>query len=368
MKIWFIGQLGIPEYGLQNTVSGSRIEALSVRLAEQGHEVFVACVKGLIPGFLSQFKGINLVHISCLNPLKPGGWLYTILSILKASKSQPDIVHVHGWKAGSLIRLAALLSPETTYIWTIEGIPSSRLARFVAWQAKGVFDAVTAPSRQMQYLLLHLYNLRTVYVPDGYSELELEDIPVKTWGLRRGQYTILFAEHSQDVEWIGSIYEKVITRKKLIVICPKSLNTKALTKKYPFLLFLDDLGERSIYSLVSQSAALIVSDPYMSSNYLLHGMDAMTPILSISHPHFEEILGTTATIVKRGNLDIDNELTSVVKFASNVNLQTRKASSRARSHFSWSRVLAEYLSLYRLPYSKSVPMDSAQPVVFTRVA
>lgn len=340
MKIFFLGQKGIPAQSAQDS-DETRVEALARLLAAKGHEVVATCAKPYTKGAVRAFAGIRLLHPLSFNPEIPGGFLHVLLSLISLYRLQPDVVHVHGWKAAALTRFATLISPESTFIWTIASIPSSKpsRAKLVLRIAAPVFDAISTPSRTVQYLLLTQYNVRAAYVPDGYTEPVVANIPLKHFGLRKNQkYILATARSQQDRNWIQRSHKKAKLRNALV--------------------FLDDAvqhpSDRARASLIRQAQLVIYADSNTSTADILQAMAGGRTIIATLEPIKQEILGTSALFVKR--FDTKGLADALQKTSKTP--QNAHASKRAQAHFTWNRILEEYLTLYHYPVVRRVPIDS----------
>ncbi|MGH7928396.1 MAG: glycosyltransferase family 4 protein, partial [Candidatus Binatia bacterium] len=233
MNIFFFGQNGIFGQALVHQ-NARRVWALAQLLAERGNQVTIFTAKVHNPGKLAGIGHIRLVALPSFNPEKPGGWLYLLLGLRHIWHEQPEVVHIHGWKAAFLVRLAALLSPETAYVWTISALPQKpkwilKILYFLF--CHGVFDAISTPSRQLQYRLLTEYKTRVAYIPDGYREPVLSNIPSKRWGRRHGQYCLAVVSSSQESKWIIEAYKQSKTRKKLLIVSSSNKADRGFMKK-----------------------------------------------------------------------------------------------------------------------------------------
>ncbi len=378
MNIFFLGIQSIYTSHYASADS-RRIEALAHLLAEQGHHVHIfTAMKAAV-----RTIGRIIIHYRpSFNPQSPGGFLPILLSLLSLWRHQPHVVHIHGWRAALLVRIAALFSPHSTYIWTISALPSQSrpLAKFIAWQARSVADAVTTPSRQLQYQLLTDFNLPTSYIPDGYTPEELPVIPAKQWKLRKEQYCVALTNSLEEIRWIVQSYRKVKTRKKLVFVHPwPTEQMYRLVKRHAFAEIFELPAGRATSSLISQSAAVIAGAPAFGNNLLLQAMEHGLPIITTTDPLNEETVGTTAQIIKMNDVQgLEKALRSVISKTTNQVPWGQKvkrsmgalkprtprgagARKRARTHFTWSRIAEEYGVLYRYPVVRKVFIDSIIP-------
>lgn len=373
MRILFLGQRGIPALPI-GSERERRVDALAGLLAVDGHEVTVTCSSPYTARSIRRYNGIMLKHVFSIHPDVPGGWVHAILEALFLWRGRYDIVHLHGWRLGVLAPLMVLLDPEATFVWTIDSVPAlqsrsgrgrSRLLTLVAQRAGRACDAVTVTARTVQYQLLQEFNVRAHYVPDGYATWPLPDIPARAFGLRRGHYYATTANSRRQVRFTARAFEKVKTRKRLVVFQEPRGAFRQLAREFSCLHFVGTHAGRARLSLLRQAAALILVDRHTATEEVLHCMAAGKAMVSVMEPRFEELLGVSARFVRDGDTaGLTEALTEVTGLRPAVRTAAVKwgasAQRRARSHYRWERIVREYVELYRAPTVKAAGFDSVR--------
>lgn len=331
MKITFFGQLGLPAGALAQAglPRGSRIEALSRQLVQDGHSV---AVLGTYPHFTSgNYHGIKLIKIPSLNPQKPGGWVYLLLGLLCLLAKRPDVIHVHTWPAALLLSLVRWLFPNARIIWTIDKLP---VPGFLATS----YQLLTTNQRTIQYRLLVEYGIKAHYIPDGYHQSVAPDIELNHFGLKKGQYCLVVGTSDAALRWVKKTYKGAKTHKQLVTLAQETPRVRQ--------------------TLVRNTAAIIIADEAVSSSNLLEAMHNRRAIIAPAHPLYQEIMATTGQYYAAN--DEAGLIAAINNVASNTNAQKRwgaAAASRARRHFTWTRLAEEYSVLYA-PAVKAVRLDS----------
>lgn len=364
MKVLFLGQLGLRAgMGLEKTAREQRLEMLGRASVEAGHTVTILGTRPFADQAVTNFHGINLQLKASLNPEKPGGWLYLLSSLLTLWRQQPDVAHIHSWRAASLVALAALLSPETTFVWTIDALPQrkQKLARIIARQAGKVCDIITTPTRALQYRLLTTYNLGTYYIPDGYQPPVLKDLPLKTFKLRKNQYNVLLATDPESIKKAVRAYATLKTKKKLVILATPAVPWERLLNKKSFVEFIGPKTGRQLSTLIRNAGAVIAYPEPSALSSLLLAMDSGRRIIAANDPLYQETLGLTATYFDPRKL---RDTIDALKFGLTGTSRGAKARIRASHHFAWQRITPEYLSLYRHRAVALVPLDSARQLAY----
>lgn len=370
MKILFVGQRGVPAL-IEKARPERRVQALAQALAEGGHDVAVTCARPFVSRNISRFNGVELVHLFSLPPALVGRWVRTFLELVIIWWRQSDVVHVHGWKLAALCRVAAFLAPRSTFVWTVDAIPSWPLwiVRLIARSAAKVFEAVTVPTRALQYVLARDLRVATDYVPDGYASAALPNIPLKHFGLRHGQqYVLTLAGMPQAARAVARAYAQAGLRRKLVVLKEREDVWARLAKRFPFLHFAGEQSGRALATLLAQAAVVIVNDDDAPHDAILQAMGYGRAVVATTPSPAEEVLGGAALFVKADDTaGLTTVLKSVVGSYQRQAAWGAKAQRRARAHFTWSRIVPEYVALYHYPRVKSVALDSARQTFLTEL-
>ncbi len=325
MKIIFIGQRGIPATGGLQHERENRVEAIAIKLAKIGHKVTVKADKSFISSSVKNWHGVEIVRKNVL-------WL--------AWKQQPDVIHVHGWKLAGFAWLLALLSPQSTLIWTVDELPERThlILSLISWQAKRVFDVITTPTRTMQYRLLTQLNLSVAYIPDGYGVPSIPDISLNNWRIRRNQYVVAYAAKGDQLA-VKRAYKVLRTRQRLLFVSPETTLRVATT-------------------LLRNAGVVIFASP-TPVGALLQAMDAGRAIIATTNSVHEETLGTAAKFITSGSTEQLAKLLKKLVVSKQDQLRLGvQAALRAQSHFGWYKIILEYLAAYYSTVLVPVSVDS----------
>lgn len=177
MKIAMIGQKGIPaRFGGVET----NAEELAVTLAAHGHTVFAFCRSWYTPKEMKEYKGVHLVHAPTLRTKHLDAILHTFTSIIKASRMQVDVIHIHGVGPALLAWLPRIIAPKTKVVVTFHCLDRNhakwnRMAKLMLWlgewMACKVAHATITSSRPLQEYCRVAYKTETACIPYGVSPL-----------------------------------------------------------------------------------------------------------------------------------------------------------------------------------------------------
>ncbi len=366
MKILFIGQLGISTTTKQANGREARVLALATLLSRAKHKITVIATPAFCPPHIKKWGQIEIRHIPSFHPEKPGGWLYELLSLITVWKLQPDVVHISSFKAAVLTRLGVLLSPQTTFVWTVDFLPSDQpFFTILALRiARRVMDVITSPTRVIQYRLLTEFGVKTTYIPDGYTENTLYPIPCSHFDLRKQQYAITEVKNVDSLAFLARVYQQTKSRKKLLVFIPaKTAAFTRIAKKFSFLRLMEEPTPRVKYSLISQAATAVMIEEG-PLDFILHVMHSGIATVAVNYSLNQEVFGTTARFIERGDSEsLGQILTAFLFYPLQRETFEKKAQKRAQGHFTWERIVEEYMTVYHYPLVRKVPVDSIQRII-----
>lgn len=196
MKIVVLGTRGFPN--VQGGVE-AHCQKLYPRLVRLGCEVTVFTRRPYVSKEMTQYKGVNLVSLSCPRNKYLETITHTFKGIFAAKRLKPDILHIHTIGPSILIPLARLLGLKTVMTnhgpdymrgkWGTVGKCVLRLGeRFGSWWAHdiiGISDLVADIVKKKYRRDIHV-------IPNG---VEIPAAPdsddaLKRFSLRKGRYIL----------------------------------------------------------------------------------------------------------------------------------------------------------------------------------
>lgn len=292
------------------------------------------------------------------------GFIKNILAILSTPWTLPNTIHVHGLHSAFLFVLLRFFAPEfTTTIWTVSTLPAihthlkqALFAVFLRFLTSS-FDRICSPTRTLQYELLAIYGIHSLYIPDGYTEPILYDIQPREYGLRNNQYGVILTNSLETISQVSKLYKATKSKKKLVIFCDTpSLEFKKLLKEYAFLIILPlPPSSRGAQSVVRTAGFVVLDDPTFSP-LLLQAMDANRVVIATTSPYIEEILGTAGFYYHTDDTAHLSDL--LQKSTKNQLVPKYSPSLRAKHHFTWEKTGLEYEHAYMRKTTTYVPFDS----------
>jgi len=177
-KIAFIGQKGIPvtQGGVER-----HVEELSIRLAKNGHEVFVYTRPQWTPKEYKKYEEVNLISLPSIKTKNLDAISHSFVATLSAIfKEKVDIIHYQGVGPSLLTWLPKFLNKKVKVISTVHSpdwlhqkwsIVAQKMLKLGAQTACHFSDEVIAVSRGLQKYCLANHNTESIYIPNGVSVL-----------------------------------------------------------------------------------------------------------------------------------------------------------------------------------------------------
>lgn len=228
MKIYFIGQKGIPANG--GGVE-RHVEELATRLAQSGQEVFVFSRQKYSKYDGTSYKGVNLVYTPALYTKHLEAISHTFFSILSLISREVDIVHVHSIGPALLIPLIKLVKPRAKVVATIHSPDYfhqkwNGFARFMLRLGERIgatfADQVITVSKNLSQYLWHAYHCQATYIPNGVRlpDLNPSAEPLKAWGLAPQGYIVAISRliRHKGLHHLIRAYQMIKTDKKLVIV------------------------------------------------------------------------------------------------------------------------------------------------------
>ena len=200
MKIIMIGQKGIPAIygGIER-----HVEELSLELAMQGHNVLVYVREWYTSKNISNYHGVQIIHMPTLRTKHFDAILHTFTSTIHALFQKPDIIHYHGVGPALLCWLPIIFSPKTKVVVTIHcldryhqkwGFLARLMLHIGEWSGCVFAHQTISVSKTIQSYCLNEYRKSTAYIPNGVAPTEPQNCSlIDQWDIVPGKYLLMIS-------------------------------------------------------------------------------------------------------------------------------------------------------------------------------
>lgn len=345
------------------------VEALSVRMAAQGHDVTLynshrwnRNEKNKIR-YRREYKGVHIRELPVVDVSGISAVMGSFMATIRALFGKYDCIHYHAEGPAAMLFLPHFFGIRI--VVTIHGLDwqRSKWGGFASWYLKmgekvaaAYADEIIVLSRAVQQYFLDNYQRRTVLIPNGIQK------PVKRaanritqqWGLQKDSYILYLGRivPEKGIEYLVRAFLKVKTDKKLVIAGNLSdtetffKKLKMMAKNDERILFvghvqgeiLEELYTNSyIYCLPSDLEGMPIS--------LLEAMSFGNCCVCSDIPECAEVIEQYGYLFKKGDVaDLHKQLQLLCQSPELVENCRRNMGNLER--YNWDETVKMTLSLY----------------------
>lgn len=370
MKIAFIGQKGIPARsgGIER-----HAEEVAVRMAKDGHEVFVYVRDNYTPKDLVFYKGVHLIHLPSISTKHLDAISHTFFASIHALFSRYDIVHYHAIGPALLSWIPKYFKPSAKVVatfhcqdyyhqkWGTIARMSLRLGEFIICK---VPDKTIAVSKSLALLAKEKYATETIIIPNGAEINYCEQVDaISQWNLKDKKYIL---SQGRLIKHKGVHY--LIEAFKLLEDTSRIPNNFKLvivgegfhTDDYVRYLHTISEGRKNIIFTGAQtgevmeqlfSHAYLFVQPSESEGMSLSLLEAMghglTSLVSDIKENVDVIENDGFSFTSRSVTDLRDRLAYLLSKPEEVERTGVLAKKRIQDEFSWDSIAKKTIDVYR---------------------
>lgn len=378
-KIAFIGQKGIPvsQGGVER-----HVEELSVRLAKNGHEVFVYTRPHWVPAEYKKYEKVNLISLPSFKTKNLDAISHTLISTLSAIfRERVDIIHYQGVGPSLLAWLPRILNPKIKIVATVHSADWNHqkwnffarlMLRLGANFACRFAHETIAVGRELQKHCLVKHNADATYIPNGVGRpLEDPENPnnvLENFKLIPNQYLLVVSRlvKHKGVHYLIDAFKKVKDHSKDQNLKLVIVGSTAFTEDYQqFLYKLTEHRDDIIFTGIQTGAnldslfrhAYLYCQPSESEGLSLSVLEAMsygkTVLLSDIPENIQIITGNSSTgsvgfdFKNKDILDLTSKIELLLNNPKIVNEVGAKARHYVNLYFNWEEIVARTEKIYK---------------------
>ncbi|MCH2209215.1 MAG: glycosyltransferase family 4 protein [Lentisphaerales bacterium] len=226
MKIAMIGLRGLGD-GLGEIEKAVR--EISLRMVNAGHEVTCYCESSYSQE--DSYEGVKLINVGTCKGKHLETFVYTVKSILHASKQDYDVIHVHALASSCLAWVPKIIYKKRVVI-TVHGLDWQRakwgflarqILKFGEWASAKFANVTLCVSRALSvYYKMRYAEAKVVYIPNGCNIPEgpyepYTDLAPKSYFLYLGRLV-----PDKGIHYLIEAFKNITTDKSLVIAGPDS--------------------------------------------------------------------------------------------------------------------------------------------------
>ena len=369
LRIAMLGHKRIPsrEGGVEIVV-----EELSVRMAEQGHQLTCYNRKGhhvsgrqFDTGRLREYQGVRLKEVFTLRRGGLAAMTASAAASLKAALGRYDVVHFHAEGPCATLWLPKLFGKKC--VATVHGLDHQRAkwGKFASWYirfgekcAVRFADEIIVLSQNVQQYFKEQYGRETVFIPNGVTRPEpvkAQDI-TREFGLEKDNYLLFLGRlvPEKGLRVLLEAVRRVNTDKKLVIAGGASdtddfaSELKRMAKEDDRVIFTGFVQGRMLEELYSNAYLyLLPSDLEGMPLSLLEAMSYGNCCLTSDIPECADVVGNCGFTFRRGDVaDLALQMQTLCDRPEQVEEIRLKSADAVCHQYNWDEVVSKTLQRY----------------------
>lgn len=370
MRIAFIGQKGIPA---RSGGVEKHVEHLAVRMAEQGHEVFVYARTHYSDASLKEYKGVHIVHVPSISTKNLDAITHTFIASIHALFQRYDIIHYHSVGPTTLSFIPMLLSWKTKVIATFHcqdhfhkkwGWFARTYLKFGEYVACKVPDRTIVVSKELQEYAASQYACKASFIPNGAdTHTGAASDTLSQFGLKEGRYILSvgrLVKHKGIHYLINAFGQLEDTNKlpnnfKLAIVGAHSEtpeyeeHLKMMSKGRENIVFLGEQTGETLNQLFAH--AYLFVQPSESEGMSIALLEAMgyglTTVVSDIDANAMVVADAGYIFENKNVEDLRDKLAFLLNRPEDVKVCGQKAQKRIKDNYSWDAIAKQTVKLYK---------------------
>jgi lipopolysaccharide/colanic/teichoic acid biosynthesis glycosyltransferase len=377
MRIYFIGQKGIPALG---GGPERHVEELAKRLVAQNHEVFVYTRPNYTARGLKEYQGSKLISLPTIKTKHLDATVHSFLASIHLLFQKVQVVNYQAIGPAIFSIIPKIFRPNIKIIVTNHGIDWQRakwgkfaklFLRVAEWVSVYTADKIVCVSPQTVEYYSQKYEIEAEYIPNGVNDyqLDLADL-IPEFDLAANKY-ILFMSRlvpEKGGHYLIEAFKNLNTDYKLVIA-----GASSHTNKYvEYLKKLASNDERIIFTgnVTGELWQKIMSNAYLfvqpseleaAAFSILEAMSFKRAVLASDIPDNLALVQNYGFTFKSKDVnDLQAKLEYLLANPDLVKVRGEEAKQYVADKFNWEKIAQKYIDLYQMKYTNKVIYEKAK--------
>lgn len=361
MKIAFIGQKGIPT---KNGGVDRHVENLALFLSRKGEQVVVYNRNGYIPEKISEWQGVELVHLPFIDNKNLAAITHGLLSTIDAIKRKVDVIHYHGIGPALLTWIPRVFAPKIKVITTLHSFDYGNdkwggFAKFMLRlgehnMCKYSHEVIVLTDIMHDYLLQR-YQRESIIIPNGaYIKNNLDTKYLTSFGLEPGKYIISVSRliRLKGIQYLIEAYNNISNKDiKLVIVGAGEYGAELekLAENNKNIIFVGNQNGDALDQLYSNAKLFIQSSEMEGLSISLleamaHGIPCIDSEIAANRQASRE---TAIYFNSKSAEDLEEKLNYALNNPEEMKALGGKGKERADTVYNWELISDNILKIYK---------------------
>ncbi len=361
MKIAFIGQKGIPT---KNGGVDRHVENLAMFLAKKGEKVIVYNRNGYLPEKISQWKGVELVHLPFIDNKNLAAITHGFLSTVSAIRKKVDVIHYHGIGPALLAWIPRVFAPKIKVVTTLHSFDygNDKWGGFAKFMLKTGESSMCKYSHEVIVLtdimhdyLLQRYQRESVIIPNGaYIKSNFDTKHLIPFGLEPGKYIISVSRliRLKGIQYLIEAFNNIQDKDtKLVIVGDGEYGNELekLAENNKNIIFAGNQTGDALDQIYSNAKLFIQSSEMEGLSISLleamaHGIPCVNSEITANRQASRE---TALYFTSKSVKDLEDKLNYALANSEEMKALGDKGKERAETVFNWEVISDNILNIYK---------------------
>ncbi|MFZ4632401.1 MAG: glycosyltransferase family 4 protein [Patescibacteria group bacterium] len=361
MKIAFIGQKGIP------TKDGGvdrHVENLAMFLAMKGEKITVYNRNGYLPEKISEWKGIELIHLPFIDNKNLAAITHGLLATINAISKKVDVIHYHGIGPALLAWIPRVFAPKIKVITTLHSFDYGNdkwggFAKFMLKlgehsMCKYAHEVIVLTDTMHDYLLQR-YQRESIVIPNGaFIHDNFLANHLLSFGLEPNKYIISVSRliRLKGIQYLIEAYKKIEgTDIKLVIVGDGNYREtlEKLADNNKNIIFTGNQTGDSLNQLYSNAKLFIQSSEMEGLSISLleamaHGLPCVASEIVANRQASKD---TALYFISKDINDLQAKVDYAINNPEEMKALAIKGKERAETVFNWEKISEDTLKVYK---------------------
>jgi len=367
LRVYMLGQKGIPKSGELGGGIETHVEELAIKMADQGHHVFVYVRPWFQKERVKKYKKVTLLKEWTFKSKNLEAIIHTFLCTLDVLKRDVDIIHYHGVGPSTLSFIPRIFKRSAKVVVTFHSQDRfhkkwGKFAKFYLgwgeWTSCKFPNKTIAVSHNIALYCARRFHAQAVYIPNGVTPHIVKKYnELGQFNLKPNEYFLVVARLVQHkgIHYLIQAYQGLRTNKKLVIVGAPSFSSdylkylEALAEGNRNIIFTGFRSGDTLKQLFAHAYTYVhPSESEGLSITILEAMSYGNCVLISDIPENMETIDHSGYSFHSGNItDLAKKMKYLLDNPNEVSKKGVRGKKFIKENFNWDKIVESTINLYR---------------------